>query len=275
MPTISVPEVVAEHDDHRHLDALAAVHGVAEDRRLGDRQPHVQADEHQHRAGEERNPPPEAEELLVAEQARQQQEHAAREEEPDRRAELREHAVPRALARRRVLDREQHRAAPLAAQPQALAEPAQRQQQRRGDADRWRRSAAARSPPSTRPSSAARRPASPCARCGRRNGRTAPSRSAARGTRWRTSPARQGRRRGVGGREEQPRKHQHRRGGVDVEVEELDGGADQAGEQHLLRRVDRFGGIHRAKGLHNDLPAEAGSHGTCTRTSGPADQRTL
>ena len=62
---------------------------------------------------------------------------------PMRRAELREHAVPRALARRRVLDREQHGAAPLAAEAEALAEAAQRQQHRRGEADRRRRSAAA------------------------------------------------------------------------------------------------------------------------------------
>ena len=132
---------------------------------------------------------PKREELLVGQPARQQQEDAAGEEEADRRAELREHAVPGALARRRVLDRQQHRAAPLAAEAEALAEPAQREQQRRRDADRARRSAARRSPPSTCPSSAAPPPAWSCGRCDRRSGRTAPSRSAGRETRWRTSPA--------------------------------------------------------------------------------------
>ena len=47
----------------------------------------------------------------------------------------------------------------------------------------------------------------------------------------------QRRRRGVGGREEQLRKHQDGGGRVDVEVEELDRGADQAGEQHVARAV--------------------------------------
>ena len=37
---------------------------------------------------------------------------------------------------------------------------------------------------------------------------------------------------------EQPRKHEHGRVRVDVEVEELDGGPDQAGEQDLRRAVD-------------------------------------
>ena len=44
--------------------------------------------------------------------------------------------VPRALAGRRVLGRQQHGAAPLTAKTEALAEAAQRQQQRRRDADR-------------------------------------------------------------------------------------------------------------------------------------------
>ena len=79
---------------------------------------------------------PKAKNWSSVSQSREQQEDAAGEEEADRRAELRKHAVPGALARRRVLDRQQHRAAPLAAEAQALAEAAQRQQQRRGDADR-------------------------------------------------------------------------------------------------------------------------------------------
>ena len=183
--------------------------------------------------------------------SRQQQEHAAGKEEADRRAELREHAVPRALARRRVLDRQQHGAAPFAAEAEALAEAAQREQQRRGDADRLVGRQQRRSPPSTRPSSAAPRRASSCGRCDRRSGRTAPSRSAARGRRCakvasEASVADAGSDAG----KNSCRKHQHRRGGVDVEVEELDGRADQAGEQHLARRVDRsrsffLGLIHR------------------------------
>ena len=37
----------------------------------------------------------------------------------------------------------------------------------------------------------------------------------------------------VGGGEKERGKDQHRGGGIDVEVEELDGRADQAGEEHL------------------------------------------
>ncbi len=43
----------------------------------------------------------------------------------------------------------------------------------------------------------------------------------------------------VGRRKEQPGKNEHCRGRVNVEIEELDGGADEAGEQHLARRIDR------------------------------------
>ena len=43
----------------------------------------------------------------------------------------------------------------------------------------------------------------------------------------------------VGRGKKQPGKDQHRRRRVDIEVEELDGGANQAGEQHLARPVNR------------------------------------
>ena len=39
-------------------------------------------------------------------------------------------------------------------------------------------------------------------------------------------------------RERRARENQHRGGGVDVEIEELDRGADEAGEEDLPRRVD-------------------------------------
>jgi hypothetical protein len=43
-------------------------------------------------------------------------------------------------------------------------------------------------------------------------------------------------------RERTAGEHEHRRGRVDVEIEELDRGADQAGEHGLPRAVDRFVG---------------------------------
>src|SRR5271169_4765824 len=45
------------------------------------------------------------------------------------------HAVPGALSRRRILDREQYRASPLAAKTQPLPEAKEREQRRRGHAD--------------------------------------------------------------------------------------------------------------------------------------------
>ncbi len=44
----------------------------------------------------------------------------------------------------------------------------------------------------------------------------------------------------IGRWKEQAGKHEHRRSRVNIEIEELDGRADQAGEQHLARRVDRL-----------------------------------
>ena len=168
----------------------------------------------------------------------QHQEDAAGEEEADRRAELREHAVPGALARRRVLDREQHRAAPLAAEPEALAETAQREQERRGDADRVvgrqhadsdRRHAHRQQRRDQR-----RLAADAIAEVAEQRRADRPGEERDREGRQR----RERRRRGIGGRKEQPREDEHRRGRVDVEVEELDRRADQAGEQHLPRGID-------------------------------------
>ena len=105
-----------------------------------------------------------------------------------------------------------------------------------------RRSAAGRSPPSTPPSSAARRPAWSCGRCGRRSARRAPSRGAARERRSRTWPAMPASptpdptpERTAAETPAPPRC-------VDVEVEELDRRADQAGKQHLPWRVDGWKG---------------------------------
>jgi hypothetical protein len=50
-------------------------------------------------------------------------------------------------------------------------------------------------------------------------------------------PGLQGGGSGIAGREEQLGEHQHGGRGVDVEIEELDGGADQAGKQDGGRRI--------------------------------------
>ena len=71
----------------------------------------------------------------VSDTARRE-EQPVRREEADRRPELREHAEPAALAGRRVFGREQRRAAPFAAEADALAEAQDAQQDRREAADR-------------------------------------------------------------------------------------------------------------------------------------------
>ena len=215
---------------------------ATECRRLLDAQPHIQAHQHQHRAGEERHAPAPCQELRVAQHVAQQQEHA-------RRAQMKPIGAPSCgnMPYQFCLPGGAFSVASSTApphsptEPEALAEAAQRQQRRREQARGLRRSAAGRWRRSTCPSSAAPPPAWPCARCDRRSVRTPPSPRAARRTparRWPATAA--SRRAGSRGGKEQLRKHQHGGGGVDVEIEELDRGADQAGEQHRRGEFAEF-----------------------------------
>ena len=104
--TPAATRVVAQDRDDRDLHALATVHRFAKDRRLLERHADIETDQDQQAARHERDAPTEREELLVGEQTREQQERSTGEHEAQRRSELREHAVPGALARRRVLDRQ-------------------------------------------------------------------------------------------------------------------------------------------------------------------------
>ena len=117
-----------------------------EDRSFGDGEADVEAEEHEHGAGEEGKAPAEGEELIVGERVGEQEKDSAGKEEADGRAELRKHAVPGAFAGRGVFDGEQDGAAPFASEADALAEAAEGEEQRRGDSDvcvggqqrRWR-----------------------------------------------------------------------------------------------------------------------------------------
>ena len=220
-----------QHRGHRQAFALVAIQGLLERRGLGDPQPHPQAHQHQGGTGQEWHPPAPGHELRLVKEMRQQQEHRGRTQEAQRRAQLREHAVPGALARRRVLGGQQHRTAPLPSQAQALAETAQRQQHRRGHADlRMGRQQAdqhggdAHGQQRRHQGGLAPDPVAVVAEQ-RRAQRPGEERQGEGGQRL------QGRGGRLRSREEQLREHQHRGGGVDVEIEELDGGADQAGEQ--------------------------------------------
>ena len=239
--------MLAEYGRHRQLDALLALQRFAEHGRLMDLQPHVEADDDECGAGEERDAPAESKELIVGEPRREREEDAGRADEADRRAELREHSVPRAATRRRVLDREQHGAPPFAAQPESLAEAAEREQQWRGDTDRGVRRQQAdqhrRDPHRQQGRDERGLAADAVAEVPekRRPDRAGEERDGKRGQR------RQRRRGRVRGGEEEPGKDQHRGRRVDVEVEELDRRPDQAGEEHLSRRIGsrRRGGCGR------------------------------
>jgi hypothetical protein len=171
------------------------------------------------------------------------QEGAGRTQEPDRRTQLREHPVPGALAGRRVLDREQHGPAPFAAQAQPLSEPAQRQQQAARRCRPAHTSAATRSATVDRPivSSAATSVALRPTRSPKWPNKADPTGRAKNASAKVASDCSIVAVAGSAGREEQRREHQHRRRGVDVEIEELDRRTDQAGEQHTRCGGRRWG----------------------------------
>jgi hypothetical protein len=82
-------------------------------------------------------------------------------------------------------------------------------------------------------------------------------------------------RRGIGSWKEQPRKDDHRGSRVDVKVEELDRRADQAGKEHLARRVDGLGsGRCRGHGSqHSPRPRRGNAALRAAPQSGRDDPR--
>ena len=96
----------------------------------------VKAQQHQYRAGKERQSPTEGEELFVGERAGKQQKDAAGEKETDGRSELREHAVEGAFVRWSIFDRKEHCAAPFSTEADSLPESAEGKHQWSRDSDR-------------------------------------------------------------------------------------------------------------------------------------------
>ncbi len=129
-----------------------------------------------------------------------------------------------------MLRHDQHGAAPLTAECEALDQPQQGQQERRGHRA-VRSRAAGRSRRWRRPSSAGRAPAGSCGRSGHRSGRTRLHRSGGRRTRPRRCKAQQGAdgrpRWGRTGREHDRRGH-----AVEEEVVPLDGRAGDTRADH-------------------------------------------
>ena len=93
---------------------------LLEDGRLGHAQAHDEADDDEEDGKQKRDAPAERDHLVGREHGVEHEVHAVSAEEPDRSAEVREAAVERALALRRVLRRHERRARPLAGKPNAL-----------------------------------------------------------------------------------------------------------------------------------------------------------
>ena len=127
--------MAGEHFAHRRGLGFAFGFGFAVNVALVHAQAHPQADEHQHQRGDKGNAPAPGNHLFVADGGADGEEHAVGHQKADGRAQLREGAEPGAFAFGRVFGGDQRRAAPFAAQPDALADAAQAQQQRCGDAD--------------------------------------------------------------------------------------------------------------------------------------------
>ena len=226
-------------------------HGLGEHRGFRQLQAYVEADHNQRRAEQERDPPAPLTELLLAEQHRQGQEQAVGGEEADRRAELGKHAEPGALA-------------------EALAEAQHAEQQRRPVADavvagedadqggghphQQQRGDQGRLAPDAVAEVAEQRRAQRTGEEGDAEGEEGAEHL-----------------RGAGClREEYRTDHQGGGSGIDVEIVELDGGADEAGDCDPGGRVGRFRsgvGGEGGGGHGGEVP---GSRGTteCFRAAG-------
>ena len=127
--------VATKDVDQRQSDGFGAAQRFGEDRRLREGETNVEAEQNEQSGGEEWKTPAEGEELFLREEVREKEEDGAGEQEADGGSELWEHSVEGALARRGVFDGKQDSAAPFAAEADALAEAAERKQQRRDDTD--------------------------------------------------------------------------------------------------------------------------------------------
>ena len=106
--------------------------GPLEHRRLLHREPDPQPDQHEHRGEQERDPPAPGQEVRLALHDRHHGEQAVGDQLARGRARLRPARPEAAPGRVAVLGDDQHRAAPLAAEREALDEP-QHHQQHRGE----------------------------------------------------------------------------------------------------------------------------------------------
>jgi len=259
--------VIAENGEDGEFDRLAAIQGCAKDGGLGDGEADVEAKEDEDGTGEEWEAPAEGEELPIGEEAGEHKEDAAGEEKAKGCAELREHAVPGALVWGSVLDGEEDSATPLAAEAKALAEAAQREQEGCAEADGAVGGQSADGDSGEAHGGEGEDQGGLAADA---VAEVAEERGSDGSCQKGDAKGCQGGERGGGGigrRKEEAGKDQHGGGGVDVEVEELDGGADEAGEEDLVWGIDglRRGDVTCA---HQGLFCCLADHGVRDKSSG-------
>ncbi|EFQ61478.1 hypothetical protein PFWH6_4780 [Pseudomonas fluorescens WH6] len=244
--------MLAEQLHQWHFHRFFLGHGIGEHRGFVQLQACIQADHHQCGAEDERDTPAPAAELLVVQAHGQDQEQAVGGQEANRRAQLREHAEPGALALGGVFGGQQRGATPFAAKAQALAK-AQHTQQDRGPgpdaviagqqadqrgahAHQQQRSHQCGFATDAVPEVAEQRRAQRPGDKGDAEGQERRQHLRRAGALW----------------EEHRADHQCGGGGVDIKVIELDGGADDARSGNPCGRVGRRG----ARGL-----VVGGAHG--------------
>ncbi|MCO5546627.1 hypothetical protein L7F22_000058 [Adiantum nelumboides] len=225
---------------------------------LLDPAPQPQGDPQQRERREERQPPAPGVEALRGER-RHREERAGGQQGADGGADLRHRRVAATALRRRVLDGEGDRAAPLAADRDALQQPEQGQQQRGRQTDRQVGGQQADQPgddPDHRHrDDQAAAPADPVAEVAEDH----------RADRARGEPDRERRERGqrrdhrVVGGEVEPVEHQRRRGAVEEEVVPLERGADERAEGDPAGVRVGHGGRGGAVGHGRPLAARAGT----------------
>ena len=232
--------------------------GLLEDRRLLDREAHPQADDDEHGAEQERDAPAPRVERVVGLDGREQPQHAGGEQVAQRHAGLRPRRPEPAARVLAVLGGHQHRAAPLAADGEALDQAAGQEQDRGADADAGvRREQADREGRDTHQEQRGDEhllAADPVTEVAEDD--------AAEGARHEAERVGAERQHGRGGRlalREEQRAEDERRGrAVEEEVVPLDGGADQ-GREDDLDDVGLAGPLLRSGGV-----GDGGCHGGCS-----------
>lgn len=231
-PDEEPPWVLGEHAHRGDGLALVALERLLEIGGLMDIEPDPEADENEQGTCDEGDTPSKTKELSLIEEEVDQDEGARRKDEAERCAELGEHPVPSALAGRCVFSGEEDRAAPFAAEAKPLPKAAEREKDGGGDADR--RIGGKEADHDGRDAHREKR----------RDQRDFATEAIAEMPEERRSDGAreegegEGRERledggaCLGFREEEGREDEDRCGRVDIEIEELDGRADEAREQN-------------------------------------------